>query len=340
MSSRILNNSSHHRVDLTWQLAIVKAGVEQYDGGMEHDALQKQFLDKFRAIDGQDGFYGLVSYADGNIGFTLRKDFAPSKGWGSSFISFYLPAAVPEENGKRLMVINASYGEKHGDSISIRTSDEIDVNSPIDLSSKDYYYVPATNKIFEGSRELEPLPLVKEIYEEHIKPTKPFKGLFLRINIRFWRIFLRRIFHWFYLFFRGCLWLISGDKYSYEPVLRAEVLNGTIIAHSMSDMVGRRKWDATEEFKERPRFKFFEYSASYWVIIVYSIIHLVVFLVFEQVGWRPPIFVTIFKNSFLTLIYVIVTLWFADVVLPRMLRWLARASAMLSLRSMTHLIKI
>lgn len=308
---------------------------------MTPEELQRQFIDKFREINDVNGFYDFTPYTDGNVGFSVKKDLNASDN-NTSLLTFYLPPVPPAEDGKRLMMIDATYGEKRDNGISLRDHNKIKLTSPADLTSRnDYYYDVAGNRLIKKTEEISPIALINEIYDEHIKSTKPFKGLWLRAKILFWRIISKDIFDVFYNISRFLLWLVTGDRYSYEPILQAEILNNEIVNHSMQELVGHRRDRGVKEvIKARPKFEFLGYSASYWVIIFYSIFHLLLYALFEYEDWRPAIITVLLKNNFLTLIYVIVSLWFMEVIIPMILKFLIKKTAALSFAVASRNIKV
>lgn len=309
---------------------------------MNQEEMQQNFVDVFRKIDGVSGFYGLTPYTDGNIGFSIKKDFSPSDAdEHTSIISFYVPNKPGELDEKKHIIIDANYGEKRGESISIRATEKTSISAPIDLiSADDYYYDFSTKKLFHKTEEISPIALAQKIYSEHIKPTKPVRGLWLRIKLLFWKEILRTAFELLSRFFHYLLLIITGDRYSYVPVLQEEILNNQIIAHRFKEMVGHTKERGRAISQEGAKFNFLGYQASYWTIIFYSILNLALYLYCEAINWKPPIVVTLIKNSFLTLIYVIVSLWFLEAVVPRALKFLIKYSAVFSFRSASKRIRV
>jgi hypothetical protein len=101
-----------------------------------------------------------------------------------------------------------------------------------------------------------------------------------------------------------------------------------------------------EEEKEKIKFgkkktkEIFGYEAPSWEIVFYCCLHLVVFLIFFLEGYKPPLVTIIFKNSFLTVIYVITTLFLLDVVLPTHLKQFIKWADKLFYLSSTRRIKI
>ena len=112
------------------------------------------------------------------------------------------------------------------------------------------------------------------------------------------------------------LLIISGNRFTYKPILEEEILNDTIIKSKFSE---RKKMKMEEVLEEGKKFDFLAYKASRWSIIFYSLLHLLFYFISTFKDYKPIILTTIFKNNFLTLIYVIFSLWIIEAVLPKIL---------------------
>jgi hypothetical protein len=136
--------------------------------------------------------------------------------------------------------------------------------------------------------------------------------------------------------------VITGDRYSYAPIMEKEVLNNIIVSHRFKDLVGHPVQGGRGRViaKDAPKFNFLGYQASYWTIIFYSIVNLALYLYFEYINWKPPVVITLLKNSFLTLLYVVVSLWFLEAVATRVLKWLIKKTAVLSFLSASKRIRV
>lgn len=284
-----------------------------------------QFVEQFKRINDTNGFYDFTPYLQ-DTGFSIKKDLSKSDSKNTSILSFYIRENSNQENDKKPILINAYYGERINSSVAIRNDSKIGAFDPVDLdSTEDYYYDVTNNKLLKGRRSISPIDLINEIYNDHIKPTKPIKGLWLRTKIFFSRTLLKNIFNYIAAFFHYLLYIITGDKYSYEPIMQEEILNNTILSHHWKEMIGRKKKpEMKDNFIQSAKFNFFENQVSYWIVIFYSILHLFLYIIFERKNWRPLIITTIFKNSFLTVIYVVVSLWILEVLVPKILKMLIK----------------
>jgi hypothetical protein len=310
---------------------------------MNPEEIRSQFIAKFNGAEGVDGFYAFVPYTDGNIGFSIRKDLNPSDAEHASILSFYLPNKAGESDDKKQLIIDANYGEKRDEGVSIRVEEKVTISSPIDLiSSDDYCYDAVNDVLLKKGDEITPIDLLNDIYNQHIKPTKPWRGFFLRTKIIFWRIILKNFFEFLSSCFHYTLLVITGDRYSYAPIMEKEVLNNIIVSHRFKDLVGHPVQGGRGRViaKDAPKFNFLGYQASYWTIIFYSIVNLALYLYFEYINWKPPVVITLLKNSFLTLLYVVVSLWFLEAVATRVLKWLIKKTAVLSFLSASKRIRV
>lgn len=309
---------------------------------MTSEKIQGKFIEKFKEIEGVNGFYDLVPYTDGNIGFSIKKDFGQVDTRNVSLISLYVSNKPEDPEGKRPIIIDVAYGEKRDEGVSIRAYDKTKISSPIDLTSRDdYYYDILSNKLFNKTKEISPLTLADEIYGQHIKPTEFIRGFWLRVKMVFWRIILNYVFKSLSILFHYLLFVITGDKYSYEPVMQEEISNNRIVGHRFKALIGHQKnREMKDVLEERTKFDFLGYKTSYWIIISYSIINLALYAYFEYENWKPPIVVTLLRSNFLTLIYVIVSLWLMEAVLPEILKFLIKHTAILSFNSTYKRIRI
>lgn len=303
---------------------------------MNSQAIREKFVRRFGEINDTYGFYGLTSYIDG-IGFSVKKDL-PDDRANTSLISFYIPEDSGTDN-KKPIIIDATYGPRRGDSVALRSIEEVKVSSPVDLSSRDDYYYDAVNdKLFERDRETSPQEIIDDIYRKHTKSTRPITGLWLRAKIVFWRFFLGGLLARLSKFFQYVLRITTGDRYFYEPIMEKEVLNGKILRHRLKELIGKddpgaglpEVKDVVEKDEESAKFDFFGmgYMVSHWVIVFYCILHLLLYFIFCLFRWKPAVIVTIFKNPFLTVVYVVVSLWVLESRVPGWLKILIKRSAM------------
>jgi hypothetical protein len=100
---------------------------------------------------------------------------------------------------------------------------------------------------------------------------------------------------------------IYGEKIEYNPILIA-----------FREKVGTRS-QTDEPKKEGKMLPLFGYNANAQLIVAYCVIHLTAYVLMFYFGWFPMIFRQIFSNNFLTVLYVICSLAFMEIVLKRIL---------------------
>jgi hypothetical protein len=289
---------------------------------MTQEEISKNFKEKFKNINGVNGFHDFFPY-ENEIGFSIQKDLNKKDINNTSLLSFYIHNNSPESDSKKSILISATYGKKVQNGVSIRN--EIKSFTPIDLSSEgDYYYNAIDNKLLKKEKEISPTDIVNEIYEDHIKSTRVFKGFWIRTKIFFWRKLVSGFFKLISSMLHWLLYIISGDKYSYEPIWKTEVLNGVKMNSKLNGMLGIEKKKFKEDLIESIKFDFLGYKASFWLITFYSIFHLLVYIFCYYQNYKPSIILQIFENNFLTLIYVIISFWFLEKIIPTTLKFLIK----------------
>lgn len=276
------------------------------------------FIKKFENIK---GYYNITPYSDA-VGFSMYRDLNVNDKNNASLISFYVEK---NDSGKlKKLIGTASYGKKVDQGISIR-SGKLKISEPIDISSDDdYFYDSDNDKIFKNNKEISPEHLINDLYNSHIKTTKFWRGLLIRSKLFFWRILISNLFKSASIIFHFLLYFISGDRYSYEPIGETETLNGTRISSKFDKLLGLDNKKFKEGLIEVDKFDFLGYKASFWLIIFYSVFHLSVYIFCYYQNYRPQIILNIFENNFLTLVYVVLSFWFLEKMIPLTLKFLIR----------------
>jgi hypothetical protein len=269
------------------------------------------------------GFYSVTHYIDAQIGFGCKKKLNPQDTKNVSGIGFYIPNKTYNDTGstRKAFYITATYGEELTDGIRIRT--EQNFHEPFDLEFRDkFFYDTSTEKLYKGDKEITGDEVLLEVYGKHIKTTRPIRGLYLRTKLRFWRIWLPWPLKLLSNASHYLLLLISGDKYTYEFLFQEENLNGQIISSRMEGRIGRNKEPAKakEEEKESKQIDFFGNKVQQWPIVFYSILHLSFWFLIKYFGVETNQIENFFGNNFLLVLYVIVSFWFIETVLPFLLK--------------------
>lgn len=290
------------------------------------DPAKNEFINKFIALLEQKGYYDFVSFTDG-IGFGVYKKFRESDENHTTLLRVGISNNNEE---KKPLSASAVYGVETEEGVRLRNGNEIFINDPIDMESRsDYFYDLKDKTLFKKNEKITPEELIDDIYNIHIKPTKLVKGFSLRIKIRFWRIWLPFIFT---ALSKTCYYLlltISGNRYTFEPFVEEEKINDEIISTRSTIHKVKEK----ESLKESKKFHFFDYEASRWSIIFYSLLHLALYGYFSYIDYKPVLITTVLKNNFLIIIYVVCTLGILESVIPAILMFLIKHSSKLSFRS-------
>lgn len=303
----------------------------------------EDFIEKFNGINNLNGFYDFTPYSDG-VGFSIKKDLNNNDIKNTSLLKFYIKKDEEYQKTKRPIIISVTYGEKADGGVSVRNSYE--VSSPVDLSSNDEYYYDTNNKkLFKGNREISGCDFINEIYEKHIKPMKPIRGFWFRAKMFFCRIVFSKFFNFLSTIFHFCLYVLTGDNYTFEAIMGKEVLNNKIIKHIFKELIGKeddndKSLEFKEENNESEKFNFFGYQTSYWVIRSYSIIIILFFMIFEYYNWENLWLTKIFKNNLLLLCFVVLSLWCIEGIIPMILKKIIKKCSMISANFAYRRIKI
>lgn len=273
------------------------------------------------------GFYSVTPYIDTRLGFGSKKKLNLQDTKNVSGIGFYISNKILDDQSstRKAFYITATYGEELPEGIRMRT--EQNFHEPLDLEFRDeFFYDTVTEKIYKGSKEITGDEVLLEVYRKHIKTTRPILGLYLRAKLRFWRVwfpwplkFLSNVSHYL-------LFFISGDRYTYEFLFQEENLNGQIISSRMEGRVDRNKDSAKvkEEEKESKQIDFFGNKVPQWPIVFYSILHLSFWFLIKYFSFKTDQIENFFGNNFLLVLYVIVSFWLVETVLPFLLKKLVK----------------
>ncbi len=292
-----------------------------------------RFVDRFRGLE---NFYDVIEYENA-FGFSIKRNSINNAvDQFVSMLSFYIPEKDLNDDSKKRKQIYASavYGKASEDGVTLRDLSKLKISEPADISNKsDISYDVIENKFYYKSKEIEPNQLVSEFYSCHIKTTKKFSGLWVRMKLYFFKIFLVGLFNFTSSIFYYLLYYLTGDKYSFEPFFQTESLNDKIISEANKTLP-----KPVEEKAES--FDFFGYKASRRAIIIYSFGHILAYSYFLYLTYIPGFVVVIVKYNFFTLIYVVSSLWLIERLFPKLFRTSIRKFSKLSSRFQTCKIKI
>jgi len=249
------------------------------------------------------------------FGFSTSKDRKQNNRDFASLYKFFINKELFESEGAlKPITILVSYGEKLPDGGITLTPNKItrSLNWPIDLVSTDeFFFDTASNKFFYKETEISAFDMLQRMEELHTKPTKMLSGSWIRSKLYFYRIFLTNISNGAYIFLIYILYLISGT------ITKKSIW----LVNSERTRVGENKEVQRESFANE-KINIFGYHASAWSVVAYSILHFSAYTVWYFALDRGdlPFFLTIFRNGFLTVTYVIPTLVFFERLIPEALK--------------------
>ncbi len=296
---------------------------------MDLENIKNNFSNHFQAISNFDDIKQF-STAEA-IGFSLKKYHAPNNKITMMSCYFYLN----DNDDIKKLIINVYYGDESEDKDGVRIRESFKINEPIDFSVDGYCYDIVKNEFFEKNKnKIEPITLseiIRKVYQKHTITTKKIKGFFVRIKLFFWRVAMVKLFKFFTSILSSLLFLITGDRYSFDPFWETRKLNGKIISSRL--MKEPVKIEKSEELK------FFDYTCRYWTIIFYSFLHLSISIIFFYSS-TPPVFVYISKSTFLGLCYIMFSLWIVDRVLPWLFKKGIEETSRIVTKFLTRAIKV
>ncbi|MDB5237234.1 MAG: hypothetical protein JWL88_336 [Parcubacteria group bacterium] len=291
----------------------------------------------------ESGYYDITTFIDTHVGFSFKKSFKNEKDYVSLF--HLLISNRDYENDelvRKPLLISIIYGKIVDGGISVRSFSSKELNKPVDLDfNRDYFYDLTKDQLYnKKGKKISGTKLLKNIYGKHIKTTYLIRGLIARTKLCLWIIVLPRIFDFISEIFHWLLYIISGDSYTYTFLFKEENLNGTVISSGMDGRIGTHKSRPKGKVEEKPakEMHFFGNKVAQWPIVFYSIVHLIVWFTLIYIYFPRLSIEKFFANSFLTVLYVIVSFWLVDTVLPFLLKNLIKLFSTMS--AISHYKKI
>jgi len=259
------------------------------------------------------GFLEPIDFTDGIFGFGAFKKY--SDGYASLFKISIGKEWLEKEDPLKPLFITMSYGKETEDGLLLSSSTtkiKKNITGPIDLTSNDeFFYNIETHEFFHKKKKINASDVLKYVDEWHIKPTKLIKGFWLRIKLIFWRVIATSAIKYTSNFLVYCLYFISGTKISNN------IWQRTIF----KDSAKQEDIPSSKETAGKT-IDMFGYKASVWSVIFYCLLHLLIYITFFFYNFRPKLVIEIITNNFLTIAYVIFSLWFIENLLPRILKFL------------------
>ncbi len=191
--------------------------------------------------------------------------------------------------------------------------------APIELNSENEYFLDSKNKKFfkrcprcSSYEEMSLSKIADDLFFQHLKPTRPFTGMFLRNKLR-----LSRSLNWITLQIAKLIafiyFSIFGEKVGYDFFSEYSLKH----FDKNTDIV----------LKNAKKINIFGYEATIQLIFFFCLFHLLAYAIttYLKIG-LPAYLKRIFESNFLTLVYAIVTLYILEQYIKplfkRLLLWL------------------
>jgi|GEM_PF-2454233 len=255
----------------------------------------------------RDGFLEPIKLIDTGIGFSVYKQ-SHKKGFKSLFRVYMRNAEKNSPDPIKHLFASASFGMESGDGIVISSNVwKRSSYDPIDINSDDFYYNIQSNKFFYKSVEIHAFEILRMLNRWHTKTQKPLMGFWLRFKIFFFHFILASCFKFLFYCVSILQYLLTGQWVK--------------IFDNIKELGNRTGYQPTRlNVTPSKTLKIFEYEVDTWIALIYSLVHIITFLILEYLNVKPQILRIIFGNSFLTLVYVLPTLGFTNAVLPALLK--------------------
>lgn len=264
------------------------------------DPKLEKFISRFNLP--RDEFSAPTPFIDA-FGFSTKKERLQN---GLRFVSIYkfyikddLTSHSIQPKSIKAVVEYAEIKE-NGDIVLSPTSIPRKSNWPMGIWSDDeFFYDTNSEKFFFNKTEVEANNILKRMDDAHLRPTR-FAGWPFRIKVlSFYKIYIPFL-SFDFAVLRLILYICFGYKTS-KSIWRMK---------SIGNSSNNEKVIEEEPFALK-KIKIFEYEASAWAVVIYSLIHLLVYS-WWYYKWRGTnrfdLASSIFENSFLTISYVIPSL--------------------------------
>ncbi|MCX6736159.1 MAG: hypothetical protein NTZ13_03690 [Candidatus Parcubacteria bacterium] len=296
------------------------------------------FIKKFEPE--KHGFTDVVKFEGVENGFSFQKKIGGEDAVYTSLFQIYIPRAILTDTSiiKKPLNIHVSYGKRVEGGVQMRSEQKL--SEPLDAEfPNEYFYDPCKGELYSGNKKISGNDILKKIYEQHIKNTRPIRGFFLRTKIYFWRTVAKnvllgigKIFHW-------VLFAISGNRYIYNYIFEEEKRNGETISTKFGT-IDEKKIKESESLKESKKIDFIGLKVSRWSVIVYSSVHFSLYWYFVYTHYYSRSLWRVFENNFLTVIYVVLSFWVLETALPKTIERSMRICTKLAYLSEIKKVKI
>lgn len=295
-----------------------------------------EFVDKFKGIDLLN-FFDFTIFEEGD-GFSVYKKFEDDKSDKLSLLKFSV-SNIKDEKGRNVIEAVARYGKKIEQGLQFT---ENKISEPLNIESSDEYFFDIDrSEIYKKDEKLTPLELINDFYQQHIKTTKIIEGFWLRIKIVCFREIFKNFFICLQNLFYHLLHLLNGDEYSYNPLGEREILNGRTISSKFDKLLGiEDSPKINKNIQRKKEIDFFGYKTSVQVIVFYSVTHLLAYIVCIILNYSCFVIVDGLGNNFLMLLYVFLSLWFFEDILPIIFKKLIKFNSKMSFNCFMKTIKV
>ncbi|MFA6523150.1 MAG: hypothetical protein WCS85_02175 [Candidatus Peribacteraceae bacterium] len=189
------------------------------------------------------------------------------------------------------------------------------INWPVELNSDDYSFDIETEKFYKNEKEIQPMVMLEQVYETHIKPCKKFKGFWFRTRkilqftfAKFLKIISQLL---------NCLLFVTSGKtetWKFEK---------RFWEYSLSS-----KKEGSNVITQSKKVQFLGFEVSKQCLFLYCLLHLVIyFIAIESTGFiailRHFHFFNLGKsaleNPFISVAYAFVSLTIFEALLEKLL---------------------
>lgn len=264
--------------------------------------------EKFKQLFGlpRDGFLEPVDLLDTEVGFSVYKE-REEEGFKSLFRFYVKDDDFKNADILKPITITASYGKENEDGITVSSSEfKRKLNGPIDfISENDFFYNIKDNKIYKKDKksQISGIDLLKKQDSLHMKTTR-LSGIPLVFKLFLFHSVITKFWEIIFILIATFQYLISGQKIKIFDRL------------TDSSKYSNTPTYKTLEIKESELINLWGYKVKPWIAVIYSFLHIIVYIIFYDYSFKPSWLVALFKNNFLTLMYGIISLGLANTFLP------------------------
>lgn len=313
---------------------------------MDIEKLKSNFLSAFN-LEG-NGFYKPVFLSDVKVGFGALRDLdskikeklniIEGKEYKTLLHIYIKDEDLDNEKiQKKPLVIKAHFNLSSGEDLFREQFDFIKKHryQPVDLVSRDYFYDTEKNIFYNNKGDIiSAEQILAQIYNLHIKTSKLFLGFYLRIKLFFWRSLLPFFFKCVYQLFVGILYIISGEKCTYD------IIKNYVDTLYFKNTEEHTKREPKLNLTENKKITIFGYSASPWAICAYCVFHFLIYTIMYLLKYKPDYIKYLLTNNFAIIIYVIPTLSFFEAILPKIIKYFIKQFTLLAFNFSAKEIKI